>query len=113
MSEETFYQIKEPNERSFWKKLKKVAARIPFTSDLLAAWYCAADPSTPSRVRIILMGAIGYFMLPTDTVPDLIAGLGFADDATVLAMAFSAVASHIKPEHRQRAEKAIEELGAD
>jgi uncharacterized membrane protein YkvA (DUF1232 family) len=89
--------------RDFWTKLKRLGGRIPFAEDLIAAYYCAVDPLTPNRVRLILMGAIAYFILPTDAVADFLPLLGFADDAAVLAAAITQVAGSITPEHRNRA----------
>ena len=94
-------------ERGFWKKLLKMAGRIPFAEDAAAAYFCAADPATPSRVKAILLAALAYFVVPTDIIPDFIAGIGFTDDAAVLAMAISLVSSQIKPEHRRRARAAL------
>ena len=94
-------------ERGFWKKLLKVAGRIPFADDLGAAYFCATDPATPSRVRAILLAALAYFVLPTDVIPDFITGIGFTDDAAVMAMALGLVSGQIKPRHRQRAREAL------
>ena len=94
-------------ERGFWKKLLKMAGRIPFAEDAAAAYFCAIDPATPSRVKGILFAALAYFVVPTDAIPDFVAGLGFTDDAAVLAMAISLVSTQIKPEHRRRARAAL------
>ncbi|MDE1937553.1 MAG: DUF1232 domain-containing protein [Alphaproteobacteria bacterium] len=94
-------------ERSFWKKLLKVAGRIPFAEDLAAAYFCAVDPLTPGRVRGVLFAALAYFVIPTDVIPDFIAGFGFTDDAAVLATAIGLVSGHIKPSHRERARAAL------
>ena len=91
----------------FWKKLAKFAGRIPFAEDAAAAYFCAIDPATPGRVKGVLFAALAYFVVPTDAIPDFVAGLGFTDDAAVLAMAISLVSSQIKPEHRRRARKAL------
>jgi uncharacterized membrane protein YkvA (DUF1232 family) len=96
-------------KRRFWAKLKRVAGRIPFTEDLVAAFFCATDPSTPSRVKLILLGAIVYFVFPADAVTDLLPLLGFADDAAVLAAAITQVAGSITDEHRARARAALED----
>ncbi|MBU6298715.1 MAG: DUF1232 domain-containing protein [Alphaproteobacteria bacterium] len=93
-------------ERSFWKKLLKVAGRIPFAEDLAAAYFCAVDPLTPGRVKGVLLAALAYFVIPTDIIPDFIAGFGFTDDAAVLATAISLVSGHIKPRHYERAHAA-------
>lgn len=94
----------------FWSKLSKVAASIPFAEDLVAAYYCTRDPETPLRVRAILLAALAYFVLPTDMIPDFLAGLGFTDDATVLTAAIGLIATHMKPEHREAAQRALNEL---
>jgi uncharacterized membrane protein YkvA (DUF1232 family) len=91
----------------FWTTLRKAARAIPFSEELVAAYFCALDPATPHRVRAILLGALAYFVLPFDTVPDFLAGVGFADDVTILAAAISAVASHIAPRHRDAARAAL------
>lgn len=93
--------------RDFWEKFRRVAGRIPFADDLVASYYCAMDPSTPLRVRGTLLGALAYFILPIDAVPDVIAGFGFTDDAAVLAAAISLVSQHITQTHRVAAAKAL------
>lgn len=60
----------------FWRKLRNVAASIPFTEDLLAAYYCAFDRETPLSEKASLIGALAYFVLPADAVPDLLPVLG-------------------------------------
>ncbi len=44
--------------RSFWSKLRRFAAALPFAEDLLAAWYCAFDRETPRHVQAVLIGAL-------------------------------------------------------
>lgn len=99
-----------PDEERFWKKLKRVLTRIPFAEDLVAAYYCAADKETPAYVRAVLLGAVAYFILPIDVVPDILAGLGFTDDASVLAAAVAAVGRHLQPRHRERARRALDQI---
>jgi len=94
----------------FMARLKRVAKRIPFTEDLLAAWFCTRDPQTPRRVKLTLLAALGYFVLPLDAIPDFLPLIGFTDDAAVIAAAIAAVAGSIKPEHRERAKTAMSDL---
>ncbi|MGY3531399.1 uncharacterized membrane protein YkvA (DUF1232 family) [Bradyrhizobium embrapense] len=100
-------QDPESLRRRFWIKFKKVVARLPFAEDLLAAYYCAFDRQTPRHVQAALLGAIAYFILPFDFIPDMLPVLGFTDDAAVLATAIRMVANHIKPEHREAARAAL------
>jgi uncharacterized membrane protein YkvA (DUF1232 family) len=96
--------------RDFWAKIRKVAAKLPFAEDLLAAYYCAFDRQTPRHVQAALLGALAYFILPFDFVPDMMPVLGFTDDAAVLATALRMVASHIRPDHRDAARAALARL---
>jgi len=98
---------RESVRKRFWIKLKQVAAKLPFTEDLLAAYYCAFDKATPRHVQVALLGAIAYFILPFDFVPDMMPVLGFTDDAAVLATAIRLVASHITDDHRVAARAAL------
>ncbi|TCT11703.1 uncharacterized membrane protein YkvA (DUF1232 family) [Tepidamorphus gemmatus] len=102
------------NERrvrgGFWPKLRRHAARLPFAHDLVAAWYCATDPATPFRVRAVLFGALAYFVIPVDTVPDLLAVVGLSDDASVLLAALTVVGAHITPNHREKAAATLRQL---
>ena len=93
--------------KEFRRKLKRVVAQLPFAEDLLAAYYCAFDRQTPRHVQAALLGAIAYFVLPFDFVPDVLPVLGFTDDAAVLATAIRMVTSNIRPEHRDAARAAL------
>jgi uncharacterized membrane protein YkvA (DUF1232 family) len=90
-------------KRDFWRKLKRVAAWIPFAEELLAAYYCAFDKETPLSVKATLAAAIAYFVLPVDAVPDVLPVIGFTDDAAVLATAIKLVADNVRPAHRAAA----------
>ncbi|MFN4141164.1 YkvA family protein [Aestuariivirga sp.] len=94
----------------FLPKLARVLAKVPFAEDLLAAYYCALDKATPLRAKGILLGALAYFILPVDVVPDIVLGLGFTDDLAVLAAAFNVVRNHVTEAHRARAREALERL---
>ena len=93
--------------RDFWAKARRFAARLPFVEDLLTAYYCAFDRTTPAHVKSALVAALVYFVVPVDATPDVLPLLGFADDAALLAAAIRLVASHIRPEHRTAAQQAL------
>ena len=105
-----FARDEETVRRGFWRKAKRVAGGLPFAEDLLAAYYCAFDRDTPLQVKAALIGALAYFVLPFDAVPDMLPMLGFADDAAILATALRMVAGHMKPQHRAAAKRAMERL---
>jgi uncharacterized membrane protein YkvA (DUF1232 family) len=94
----------------FWRKLRRLAARLPFAEDLLTAYYCAFDRRTPAHVRATLLGALAYFVMPIDVLPDLLPLAGFTDDAALLAAAIRLVYVHIQPDHREAARAALQRL---
>src|ERR1043166_498758 len=98
--------------RGFWVKVKRFGAGLPFVEDLLAAYYCAFDRTTPFQVRAALVGALAYFVMPFDFMPDVLPLLGFTDDAAVLLTALRMVAGHLRPEHRDAARGALERIKA-
>lgn len=93
--------------KGFWEKLRRAAGYIPFAEDAVSAWYCARDTKTPPHVRATLIGALAYFVIPADLLPDVILAFGFTDDATVLATALALVSGHIKDTHRSAARAAL------
>ncbi|MGE5147665.1 MAG: YkvA family protein [Candidatus Eiseniibacteriota bacterium] len=96
----------------FWDKARRTLGRVPFLDDAVAAYFCVLDRETPVRVRAILLGALAYFVLPSDAIPDILPGLGFTDDAAVLLAALTAVGPHIKPRHRESAARALKQTAA-
>ena len=80
--------------RNLWRKLKREVATIPFLEDVLTAHYCAFDRHTPVYVKAALVGAIVYFVVPDDLIPDSLPIIGLcrrcrrarhSDQADVLA----------------------------
>lgn len=100
-------QRNERLARGLVPKLVRLAGKLPFADDLAAAYYAARDPLTPVKAKAILFGAAAYFVMPADLVPDVVVGLGFTDDATVLATALSVVGMHVKDRHRAMARKLL------
>ena len=104
MSDESdLVRNEETVRRNFWHKARRTLGRVPFTEDAVAAFYCASDRATPLPIRATLFGALAYFVLPFDAIPDLLLGLGFTDDAAIMVAAFTAARMHITEDHRARA----------
>jgi len=98
--------------RKFLPKLARVLSQVPFAEDLLAAYYCAFDRATPVKAKGVLLGAIAYFVLPVDMMPDMVPGLGFTDDLAVLLAAINVVSTYVTAAHRARARDALDRLNA-
>ncbi len=94
----------------FWPKMKRVISKVPFARDAAAAYYCAVDKNTPFSAKGVLFAALGYFILPMDAIPDIFAVVGFTDDIAVLTAALAMIRAHIKMEHYDAADAAIEAM---
>jgi uncharacterized membrane protein YkvA (DUF1232 family) len=107
-------QVLTPDEiqvrRSFWDKVRRTIGRVGFLEEAIAAFYCATDARTPAWVKATLVGALAYFILPIDGVPDFLVALGYTDDLAVLVGAMKAVGGHITEDHRARARDALAKL---
>ncbi|MBP2562761.1 uncharacterized membrane protein YkvA (DUF1232 family) [Neorhizobium galegae] len=91
----------------FWPTLKRAVRQVPFSRDLIAAYYCAIDRRTPTRVRGVLLAALAYFVMPIDFLPDMFVLVGFTDDVAVLAAAFRMIQGHIADRHYEAADLAL------
>lgn len=94
----------------FWKTFKKAASQIPFAEELVASYYCALDPDTPRKSKAVLFGALAYFVMPFDAVPDILALVGFSDDIAVLTLAIATIRANMTEAHRIAARKALAEV---
>lgn len=95
------------------RKLKEKLARtakkagVKVTYAVLLLYYVATDRNTPLADKAKIYGALGYFILPLDAIPDAIPMMGYSDDLTALLWALRAVWSNITPEIRERARQRL------
>lgn len=94
----------------FWPKVRRTAAKIPFADHLLSVWFAARDPETPTAAKGIMLGALAYFVLPIDAIPDVFAGIGFTDDAAVIAAVMATLGANVRSRHRAAARDKLAEL---
>ena len=97
-------------QKGFWPKIRRTAARIPFARQVVSVYYSARDPETPAAAKGIMLGALAYFVLPIDGIPDIFAGIGFTDDAAVIAALIATLGANIKRRHKDQADAALERL---
>lgn len=101
--------LKVPDEKTFWHKMKKSVRKAGEELAVMGikSWLAMTDSSTSVRHKAILGGALAYFVLPTDMVPDVLAGVGFTDDMAVLTLAANTVGNAITPEHEAQAREKL------
>ena len=100
-------------QKGFWPKIRRTAARIPFAGQALSVWFAARDPETPLAAKGLMLGGLAYFVLPIDAIPDIFAGIGFTDDAAVIAALIATLGANIRSRHKKQADAALERLKGD
>lgn len=100
------------NDDGFWKKVKHVAALVgrKVLYPALQLYYVLQSRDVPVKAKTLIIGALGYLILPADLVPDFIPALGFTDDLTALLVALRAVGKHVTPEIRRQAKEQTDRL---
>ncbi|ANN65034.1 YkvA family protein [Bordetella bronchialis] len=89
----------------FWRKLARHAKGAGRQAVEKALWlfYALQAPDTPKWARRVIYGALGYFVLPLDAIPDLAPLAGYTDDLTVMAAALATVAVYITDDVKRQA----------
>ncbi len=99
------------SESGFWNKVKEVAkkagAKVIYVALIL--YYELADPNVSPNEKAIIIGALGYFILPIDLIPDAIPVVGFTDDLAALMAAYAYVKGHLTEEVKCRAQSKMNE----
>jgi len=92
-----------------WRKLKKVAQKAGRKAVyyVLVLYYVSRDASVPTSLKLKVLGALGYFILPLDFIPDVILGLGFTDDLAALAWALFTMRKYVTPEIERKAKERL------
>jgi uncharacterized membrane protein YkvA (DUF1232 family) len=103
------------SEKSLFEKIKKVAkaAGIKVIYYVLIAYYLLKKPEVPKKEKAIIIGALGYFIMPLDLVPDFTAGVGYVDDLGALALALGKVALYIDDDIKQKAKDKLRDIFGD
>jgi len=95
-----------------WIKLRKLAGVVAEKTILTALilFYCLKDKDTPTWAKGVIIGALGYLILPTDLIPDILPGAGYGDDWGAIVAALGTVAAYVKDEHKSRAAEQLHRL---
>lgn len=102
----------EYSENGFFQKISRSLGTLAgsFLTKVLTLWYTLRDEDTPAWAKTVILGALGYFIVPVDAIPDILPMVGFSDDLTALVSASAVVWAHIKQEHRDAARNKLKSL---
>ena len=101
--------VKYYDELQLFDKLrfvsKKIGSKVVFYIIIMAM--LIGDTKIPLKVRLVFMAALGYLILPTDLVADLLPAIGFTDDIAFLTFAISSAREYITPEVKDKAKQKL------
>lgn len=105
------HYTKERLDRKLVRWSKRAGQKVIYL--VLLLYYALTDKKTPIGYKAIILGALGYFILPLDMLPDFILGLGFTDDMAALLAAYQAIQASVTPEVEEKAKKRMKEFFSD
>lgn len=110
MSEENGFS-QNFSEDGFWNKVVKYAkaAGLEVIEKALWLYYAAQTPQTPAWAKATIYGALGYFILPVDAIPDVLPGVGYTDDLGIIAAAITAVSMYITEDVKRQASQKLQD----
>ena len=101
------FMTEQFDDEKLWDKITNFAKSAGREVIQKALWlyYAAQMPNTPVWAKTVIYGALLYFILPIDAIPDMIPVVGYSDDLGALASAVTAVAMFIDDDVKEKADK--------
>lgn len=104
---EKHYSEKKLSEKLF--KYAKIAG-INVVYACLLLFYSLSNPDLPNKLKSIVVGALGYFVLPIDLIADITPVIGYSDDLGILIAALVMVAFYINDDIKNKAKIKLRDL---
>lgn len=101
------------SDNRFWKKVERVTKKVGATVLLpvFTLYYMLQDDKVSLQHKAYIVGALGYFILPIDLIPDgILPVIGFTDDIAVMTLVLKLVKDSITPEIKARANARVSEI---
>ena len=95
------------SDSGFWNKVKKLGKKV--LKPALQLYYVMKESSTPLDTKGLIIGALGYLILPVDLIPDFIPAAGYTDDLAALLAVVKMCKEHITPEIERKVRKDLGE----
>ncbi|RPJ95207.1 DUF1232 domain-containing protein [Rummeliibacillus sp. TYF005] len=116
VDEEAFQQHeKHYSEEGLWNKIKKYSKKAGSSViyAVLLLYYVMKKAEVPKKEKTLILGALGYFILPLDLIPDIAPGVGYVDDLGALIAALVRVSMYIDADIKKQAKDKIQDWFGD
>ena len=106
---------KHYSEGGLWEKIKKYSKKAGSSAvyAVLLLYFVLQKEEVPKKNKAIIIGALGYFILPVDLIPDVALGVGYTDDIGVLLAALWQVAMYIDDDVKNQAKEKLKDWFGD
>lgn len=96
----------------FWSKLVAVAKHLgkKILRLILLLYYTFKSDDVSPKDKAIILGALGYLILPLDLIPDWILALGLTDDIAAIMLAYDTIKASITPEIERKADSKLAQI---
>lgn len=101
------------SENRFWEKVLRIAKKVGATvlCPVFQLYYMLQSEQVPVKHKAYIVGALGYFILPFDLIPEgLFSLVGYTDDVAIMTFILSIVKESLTPEIKAKADKKVMEL---
>lgn len=100
------------SEDRFWRKIKRLGKKVggEILRPFLLLYFLLQDSRVPFKHKAYIIGALGYFILPIDLIPDFISVIGFTDDIAVMTLLLKELKDHITPDIQERTNEIIKRI---
>ena len=100
------------DDNKFWDKIRTIARNVGevVLRPVLTLYYILQEGNINMKNKMYIIGALGYFILPFDIIPDFVAGLGYTDDLAVIFILLKQLQDCNTPEIQKKVESKISEL---
>ena len=99
------------DEKKMWSKIKDFffEAGINLVIKVVQLWYVLQKPEVSVHMKVAIMGAIAYFVMPVDFILDVLPG-GYQDDLLAVTLTLFAAEEYIDDEVRRKAREKVMEI---
>jgi uncharacterized membrane protein YkvA (DUF1232 family) len=97
------------SEDGLWRKLTEIPVSIgrSVAMQALLLYALLTDGNVPLWAKALIVGVLGYLILPIDAIPDVIPVIGYTDDAAAMAFVLHQLSEYVTPAIRERAESLL------
>lgn len=106
---------KHYSDDKLWEKIRKFSKRAGSSViyAVLLLYFTLQKPEIPLKVKATIVGALGYFILPIDIIPDVAIGVGYIDDLSLVMVALFQVAMYIDEDVKKQAKDKLKDWFGD